>query len=219
MFAIGILPAFLLLYVRRQVDEPGLWVAANADRRDARKRLEAGSTSPEDRALAQFTLFYVFSNPTLRRRVACLLLMSIASVVGFWSIASWVPEHAAQVSAQTRGQSHLSPSYAALIFSTGAIVGYIVLGLLADNLGRKPTIWLYYLGALIVSLCLFLLVQDQYLLLALVAASGFFLSGQFAWMTIYLPELFPTRSEALQCPWYSTVHVSSRERVHYWLVG
>jgi MFS family permease len=193
MFVIGILPAFLLLYVRRQVNEPALWVRANADRRDARKRLEAGDTSPENRALAQFTIFHVFSNPMLRRRVACLLLMSIASVVGFWSTASWVPEHAAQVSAQMRGQSRLSASYAALIFSTGAIVGYIVLGLLADSLGRKPTIWLYYLGALIVSLCLFLLAQDQYLLLTLVAASGFFLSGQFAWMTIYLPELFPTR--------------------------
>jgi hypothetical protein len=25
------------------------------------------------------------------------------------------------------------------------------------------------------------------------AANGFFSTGQFAWMTIYLPELFPTR--------------------------
>lgn len=192
MFIIGILPAFLLLYVRRQVDEPALWVAANHDRREARRRLGAGS-SPEDQALAQFTLFHVFSNPMLRRRVAYLLLMSIASVVGFWSTASWVPEYAAQISAQTSGQWHLSASSAALIFSTGSIVGYIVLGLLADSLGRKPTIWSYYLGALIVSLCLFLLARDRYLVLILVAASGFFTNGQFAWMTIYLPELFPTR--------------------------
>jgi MFS family permease len=193
MFVIGILPAFLLLYVRRQVDEPALWVAASHDRREARKRLGAGGNSPEDQALAQFTLLHVLSNPMLRRRIACLLLMSIASVVGFWSIASWVPEYAAQMSARTSGQSHLSASSAALIFSSGAIVGYIVLGLSADSFGRKPTIWLYYLGALIVALCLFLLARDRYLLLMLVAASGFFTSGQFAWMTIYLPELFPTR--------------------------
>jgi MFS family permease len=151
------------------------------------------AASPEDRALAQFTLFHVFSNPMLRRRVAYLLLMSIASVVGFWSTASWVPEYAAQISAQTSGQSHLAASSAALIFSAGSIVGYIVLGLLADSLGRKPTIWSYYLGALIASLCLFLLARDRYLVLILVAASGFFTNGQFAWMTIYLPELFPTR--------------------------
>jgi len=193
MFVIGILPALLLLYVRRQVDEPTLWIAANADRLEARKRLGSGGISPEDQALVQFTLVQVFSNPMLRRRVAYLLLMSIASVVGFWSAAAWVPEYAAQVSAQTSSQSHLSASSAALIFSTGAIFGYIVLGLSADSLGRKPTIWLYYLGALIVSLCLFLFARDRYLLLLLVAVSGLFTSGQFAWMTIYLPELFPTR--------------------------
>jgi len=119
-------------------------------------------------------------------------LMSIATVVGFWSAASWVPAYAAQVSAQASGHSHLSVASAGLIFSTGAIVGYIVLGLSADSLGRKPTTWLYYLGALIVTLCLFLLARDWHLLLVLVAASGFFTSGQFAWMTIYLPELFPT---------------------------
>jgi MFS family permease len=193
MFVIGILPAFLLVYVRRQVDEPALWVTADADRREARKRLGSGGVSPEDRDLVQLTFLQVFSNPILRRRIVCPLLMSIASVVGFWSTASWVPEHAALVSAQSSSQLNVSAAYAALIFSTGAIVGYIVLGLMADSLGRKPTIWLYYLGALIVSLCLFLLVRDQYLLLMLVAASGFFLSGQMAWMTIYLPELFPTR--------------------------
>jgi hypothetical protein len=63
----------------------------------------------------------------------------------------------------------------------------------ADILDRKPTTWLYYLGALLISLCLFLLVRDHHTFLAMSAASGFFSSGQFAWMTIYLSELFPTR--------------------------
>jgi len=79
------------------------------------------------------------------------------------------------------------------VFSLGSIAGFLVLGISADVLGRKPTTWLYYLGALLVSLCLFSLVRDRYALLAMSAASGFFSSGQFAWMTIYLPELFPTR--------------------------
>jgi hypothetical protein len=34
---------------------------------------------------------------------------------------------------------------------------------------------------------------DWHALLATAAANGFFIGGQFAWMTIYLPELFPTR--------------------------
>jgi MFS family permease len=52
---------------------------------------------------------------------------------------------------------------------------------------------LYYLGALGVSFYFFLLVHDMRALLLMAAANGFFTTGQFAWMTIYLPELFPTR--------------------------
>ena len=193
MFGIGILPAFLLLYIRRGVYDHALWVAANTRRREARKRLEMGVASQQDRELAQFTITRVMSDPALRRRVGLLLLMSISSVVGWWSVSTWVPQYAAQLATNAGQQSKHWASLAALMFSAGAIAGYLVLGLLADILGRKPTIWLYYLGALGLSLCFFLLVSDRHALLVMAAANGFFTGGQFAWMTIYLPELFPTR--------------------------
>jgi MFS family permease len=79
------------------------------------------------------------------------------------------------------------------MFNVGSIAGHLVFGLAADRLGRKPTIWMYYLGALGLSLWLFLRIHGWYALLTASAATGFFASGQFAWMTIYLPELFPTR--------------------------
>ena len=81
---------------------------------------------------------------------------------------------------------------AGLMFSIGSVAGYLALGFLTDILGRKPTTWLYYLGALVLSLCLFLLVSGR-ALFVMAAASGFFGGGQFAWVTVYLPELFPTR--------------------------
>jgi MFS family permease len=193
MFVIGILPAFLLLYVRRWVDEPALWVAANQDRREAQKRLEMGGVSPQDRELVQFTVTRILSEPELRRRVGLLLLMSMTTVVGWWSASMWIPQYAAQIATNAGHPSQLSSSLVGLMFSAGSIAGYVVLGLLADILGRKPTTWLYYLGALVLSLCFFLLTNDRRALLIMAAANGFFSGGQFAWMTIYLPELFPTR--------------------------
>ena len=193
MFVIGILPAFLLLYVRRWVDEPALWVAANQDRREAQKRLEMGGVSPQDRELVQFTVTRILSEPELRRRVGLLLLMSMTTVVGWWSASMWIPQYAAQLPTIAGHPSQLSSSLVGLMFSAGSIAGYVVLGLLADILGRKPTTWLYYLGALVLSLCFFLLTNDRRALLIMAAANGFFSGGQFAWMTIYLPELFPTR--------------------------
>jgi MFS family permease len=187
MFVIGILPAFLLLYVRRWVDESSLWVAANQGRQEAEKRLEMGVGSQQDKEMAQFTVIRILSDSELRRRLGLLLLMSITTVVPWWSASTWIPEYAARLSTK------LSPSLVGLTFSVGAIAGFMALGLLADILGRKPTIWLYYLGALGFSLCFFLLVRSWHALLAMAAANGFFCAGQFAWMTVYLPELFPTR--------------------------
>jgi len=60
-----------------------------------------------------------------------------------------------------------------------------------EQRSRRLT-WLYYLGALGFSLCFFLLVNDRRVALVMAAAIGFFTNGQYAWMTIYLPELFPT---------------------------
>jgi MFS family permease len=187
MFVIGILPALLLLYVRRCVDEPALWIAANRNRQEAQKRLERGGGSRPDMELAQFTVARILSDPELRRRVGLLLLMAITTVVPWWSASTWIPEYAAQ------SQAKVSSSLAGLMFSAGSIAGFLAMGLLADFVGRKSAIWLYYLGALVLSLCFFLLVTDRRALLIMAAANGFFSSGQFAWMTIYLPELFPTR--------------------------
>lgn len=193
MFVIGILPAFLVLYVRRAVHDPALWVAASNRRREARKRLETGVVSQADRTLAQFTITHVLSDPQLRRRVGLLLLMSLSTVVGWWSVSSWIPQYAAQLATNAGQRPQHLASLAGLTYNAGAIAGYLVLGWMADVFGRKPTIWLYYLGALGLSLCFFLLVHDMRALLFMAAANGFFTSSQFAWMTIYLPELFPTR--------------------------
>jgi MFS family permease len=187
MFIVGILPAFLLLYVRRWVDEPTLWIVANRGRQEAQNRLRMGVVSQEDRDTAQFTVIRILSDPELRRRVGLLFLMSIATVVPWWSASTWIPEYVAQLSTK------MSSSLAGLMFSLGAIAGFAALGLLADVLGRKPTIWLYYLGALVLSLCFFLWVRERRALLIMAAANGFFCAGQFTWMTVYLPEMFPTR--------------------------
>jgi MFS family permease len=172
---------------------PLLWIKADRQRREARHGLEIGMGSEKDRELTQFTMTSVLSAPDLRRRVALLFLMSMSTVVGWSSVSTWIPPYAAQVAAKAGQQSQLRASLVVLMFSAGAIVGYIVLGVLADILGRKPAIWLYYLGSLIISLRFFLSVNDMRALPIMAAANGFFTNGLYSWMTIYLPELFPTR--------------------------
>ena len=192
MFVIGILPAFLLLYIRQAVQDPALCVAAINRRREARKRIGMGVISQEDRRLAQFTITRVLSDPELRSRVGLLLLMALSTTGGWWSVSTWIPQYAAELASNAGQSSQLCASLAGLMYNAGGIAGCSVLGWLADTLGRKPTTSLYYLGSLGLSLCFFLLIRNMPALLIMAAATGFFTTGQCAWMTIYLPELFPT---------------------------
>jgi MFS family permease len=193
MFLVGILPALLLLYVRRWVDEPAVWTETSRNRREARQRIQMGKGSSHDKHLVRFTVSEILSDLELRRRIGILLLMSVTTVVGWWSASTWIPEFAAQLNARSQSQMQLSSSIIGLMFSLGSVAGFLTLGFFADTVGRKPTIWFYYLGALVVTLCYFLLARERTALLVMAGVNGFFSSGQFAWMTIYLPELFPTR--------------------------
>ena len=193
MFLVGILPALLLLYVRRWVDEPAVWTETSRNRREAQQRVQMGKGSSHDKQLVRFTVSQILSDLELRRRVGILLLMSVTTVVGWWSASTWIPEFAAQLNARSLSQMQLSSSMIGLMFSLGSVAGFLTLGFFADTVGRKPTIWFYYLGALVVTVCYFLFARERTALLVMAVVNGFFSSGQFAWMTIYLPELFPTR--------------------------
>jgi MFS family permease len=83
-----------------------------------------------------------------------------------------------------------------MAYNFGAVLGYVSLGFLADWIGRRPTAMLYFALAFVMTPVLFLWTSDLQLLLLAAAVNGFFTLGQFSWMPVWLPELFPTRSRA-----------------------
>jgi len=193
MFLIGVLPALSVLWIRRRVREPDLWVAARDRRRLARERLAGGHPmSPDDRALTSFTFKRILLAPDLRRRLALLLVLSICTIVAWWAVSTWIPFYAGQIAARAGGNAQRWVALAGLYYNLGGVLGFVVFGVLADTWGRKPTMVLYYAGAVVLVLVLFRVVQDPFTFLMVAAVNGFFTTGQFAWMPVYLPELFPT---------------------------
>jgi MFS family permease len=193
MFLLGVLPALIVLHIRRGLQDPALWVTADNRRREARALAARGQAVPEaDRELLQFTVVHLLVNPPLRRKLVLLLLMSLSTIIGLWAVSMWIPQYASQIGAAGGRDGQRWSTLAGLWMSLGGIGGYLVFGWLADVWGRKPSTWLYYLGALPGVWVPFLLVHDPVLFLLAVGLNGFFTTGQFAWMPIYLPELFPT---------------------------
>ena len=197
MYIIGVIPALLTLWIRRSIPESHLWEATNKKRQAAVKEKNAGGAlAASEEKLTRFTLVDLFSEPGIRRQTIVVFLMSLTTTVGFWGISTWVPPFIGGIAATSGLPAAQWASYAGMSYTVGSVLGYISLGFLADAYGRKPVTLAYFVLALILTPVLFFWTRDLTLLLVLAGVNAFFSNGQYTWMPVWLPELYPTRMRA-----------------------
>ena len=120
MFWIGILPAFLVFYIRRNVPEPDVFSKT-------RKQLK------EKRQSSNF--LEIFSPPIIRVTVLTSLV-STGAMGGYWPLMTWLPTYLKTV----RKLSVLNTGGYLCMVIAGSFVGYLVAAHLADFLGRKKSL-------------------------------------------------------------------------------
>ena len=196
MYVIGVTPAIATLFVRRYVKDSPLWLEANARRRDARQRVAAGGVNEYDRQITRLTLWQLFETPALRRRLGFLLLAALSTTIGWWAVSAWIPQFTAQAVAGKVQDVAGAVTSVVLAYNAAGIIGFIAVGYFADWLGRKPTMMIYFAGALATVPLLFLWPSSPQLLIVIAAVNGFFTLGQWTWLAIYPSELFPTHMRA-----------------------
>src|ERR1700736_1052324 len=197
MYLLGILPAFFTLWIRRGIPESSLWETSDRHRRTALERKRSGAAlDAGEHALTRFTLVDLFAEPEVRRRTIFAFLMSLTTTLAWWGISTWVPPYIGSVAAKTGLPPQQWASYAGMTYNLGAILGYASFAFLADRFGRKPVAMAFFAMALVLTPVLFLWTQDLGLLLLVAAVNGYFSLGQYSWMPVWLPELFPTRIRA-----------------------
>jgi MFS family permease len=197
MFLLGILPGLFTLWLRSGIEESKPWEAANEKRKAARAKKKSGAAlGAEEHALNRFTIADLFADPEIRKRTAICFLMSLTTTLAWWGISTWVPPFVASVAAA----QHLPPqtwaSYAGMSYNIGAILGYVGLGFMADRFGRKPVVMLFFAASLVLTPALYMWTTNLNLLILIAAVNGFFTLGQYSWLSVWLPELFPTRMRA-----------------------
>lgn len=197
MYFVGIIPALITLWIRRGIPESALWERTREQRRKAQERRRRGATLDEqDKSLIRFTATDLFVEPEVRRRTIIALLMSLTTTLAWWGISSWVPPYIASVAAKSGLSAPHWASLAGMAYNVGAIAGYIGLGFFADAFGRKPVVWIFFAASLVLTPVLFLWTHNLDMLLLVAAINAFFSLGQYSWMSVWLPELFPTRMRA-----------------------
>jgi len=197
MFLLGVLPGLVTLWIRRNIPESPVWERTHERRQAATERKRSGKPlDAEDHALTRFTLVELIAEPKVRVRLLIVFLMSLSTTLAWWGISTFVPQYVAAVAAKAGLPGPTWAGYTGMAYNAGAILGYAGLGFFADAYGRRPVVLVFYACSLLMTPVLFLWTHDLTLLLVVAAVNGFFTLGQYSWMPVWLPELFPTRVRA-----------------------
>ena len=171
MFFLGVLPAFLIIFIRRSIKDPEVYV-------QTRNAVHSGKSSAN---------FLDIFKPGVLPTTILASLMFTGMQGGYYAIGVWLPTF-------LKTERHLtvlgSGGYQAM-FIVGAFIGYLTGAYLSDRLGRRIAFILFALGAgsLVVTYMLLPITDSAMLLLGF--PLGFFMSGIFSGAGAFLSELFP----------------------------
>ena len=169
MFLIGVIPAAFTLWLRTGIPESEKWNTTNEKRKSAQSRKKSGGTlSDEDHELTRFTFADLFANPEIRRRTIIVFLMSLTTTLAWWGISTWVPPFIAGIAGKAGLPAANLGELCRHELQHRRHLGYIGLGFLADNFGRKPIVMIFFAASLVLTPVLYM-VDDRP---ALVAAGG-----------------------------------------------
>ena len=176
VFLIGVIPAFLVFWIRRHVPEPEAWQQAGASVRE----------KPGALALFQGDV----RSTTLRTTLVCALGLS-----AWWLYLFWQTQHLRKVldTAHTPAAEITGLVSAAFFaFNFASLFGNFGAGWLAQRLGNRRAIALFFTGLGGSILGAFIVPRGFAELAWFWLPIGGFFGGVFGLFTMYLPPLFPT---------------------------
>lgn len=167
MFGIGALPALLIFFIRRSVQEPQI--------------------SAQAKAKEPASIFAIFKVENLRSTILGAML-TIGAQGGFYSLMTWLPQF-------LRSYYKISIiGSAPYLFSliSGCFLGYVTGGWLSDRLGRRPVFLIFSACAAGLAYVYTHLNVSNDLVLIMGFPLGFFASGYYSAIMTCLNELYPT---------------------------
>ena len=179
LFLIGVLPAFLVFYIRRHLDEPEVWKKNKVIRDEVKLSGKAQS----------FTLKQIFEPDLLRYTITATLLTSLC-MIAYWGLYFWLPQFLASdkgVGLDTRGYIWIIP------INLGAFIGCNTFGFISDRIGRRP-VFVAYLLIMAVLVWFFGHATTLKEVLILGPFIGFFGTGFYSGFGAIFSEIFPTRA-------------------------
>ena len=183
MFLTGAVPVFVAILILLRVKEPEKWQKAEPN-------------AVRSRPLREIL------GPVYRRRtwVACALLT--IAIIGLWAGAVYEPSAVIQLATRAgmgKPDAIRTASIATGLLSIATVLGCLALPPLAERIGRKKTLAIYFTGMAVAIVgsfgWSFYMPNGLVPFIAWLCVLGFF-GGNFALFSLWLPEQFETRVRA-----------------------
>jgi MFS family permease len=187
-FFVGILPALVVLWIRRGVPESQMWV----ERKRSDVVTQAGSTAREREAG-----FAGLFRPRYVKHTFALLFMNFFGMFAWWGLFTWIPPYLSLPLEQGgRGFGIMGTTTLLVILNlVGMFPGYASFGWVADYVGRRKSFILYtFMAAVIVPI--YAMARAPWALMVLGTVLAFFGTGFFSGSAIIGSEIFPTAVRA-----------------------
>jgi MFS family permease len=185
-FFVGILPALVVLWIRRGVPESEMWRERNRRGGDA-----AGPAAKRETGFAG-----LFRPPYLKHTLA-LLFMNFFGMFAWWGLFTWIPPYLSlPVEQGGRGFGIMGTTTLLVVLNlVGMFPGYASFGWVADYLGRRKSFILYTFMAA-VTVPIYAMARAPWALMVMGAVLAFFGTGFFSGSGIIGSEIFPTAVRA-----------------------
>lgn len=204
-FALGALPAFLIIWIRATLREPESWQ-------------QAKDKAAEDKTQQVGNIGELFSSQLIRNTLVGFSLAAVGMAT-FWGVhiygknlmktaveKSYVLKYAedasnvsdeekAQILTDKKNELKRWEMLGMFLTTTGGGLGLVLFGPISQAVGRKTAFLVYHVGGLLAAVTMFqgVGVDNLNLLSLTLPVFGFLTLGMHAGYAIYFPELFPTR--------------------------
>jgi MFS family permease len=188
-FFVGILPALVVLWIRRGVPESEMWLERQDKSRDIESRMSTAT-------LSQTGFRGLFKPPYVKHTLA-LLFMNFFGMFAWWGLFTWIPPYLSlPVEQGGRGFGIMGTTTLLVVLNlVGMFPGYASFGWVADWLGRRKSFLLYtFMAALIVPI--YAMARAPWAVMVLGTLLAFFGTGFFSGSGIIGSEIFPTEVRA-----------------------
>lgn len=183
-FFISVIPAFLVVFIRKNLPESDLWLFQH-------RKAEKGLKNEKNKIVELISSRY-------RKLFVLALVLAIFDMTAYWLTYSWMPGY-------LHHERHFTMTKSALwilVTQSGGFLGYFIFGFIADRLGRRPTYSIYSVimaaGLLMITVFWESIGMYPAIILGFMFLVGFG-TGMFGGYGSLFSELFPThiRSTAM----------------------